>query len=134
LEPLTLPQIKAEVDRRAAILGVTRNQELPTYGNSEDGARPHIEVDSRGYHFVVEERGRELKRVTTPDLDEILYQVFRGVTQSLAQGHRVRGEDPRREMFRRQLELLAKLNPQWAEREAERHRQILQDNPFVDKA
>ena len=133
MEPWTLPEIRAEIERRAALIDANGNFELPTYGKTEDFARPHIEVDSRGYHFVVVERGIELKRITTHDVDEILFQVFSGVTQSLAQGRRVKGEDPRREMFRRQIELLAKLDPKWAHREAAAHNQILQQNPFIDK-
>jgi len=49
----SLAEIKSEVDRRAALIGATGHHSLPTYGDTEDGARPHIEVDSRGYHFVL---------------------------------------------------------------------------------
>jgi len=49
---LTLDAIKSEVDRLAAKIGAS-GYILPTYGRSEDLARPHIEVDSRGYHYVV---------------------------------------------------------------------------------
>lgn len=132
MEFLTLAQIKVEIDRRASRIGASGNL-LPTYGDTEDFARPHIEVDSRGYHRVVVERGVERDRITTPDLDELLYQVFRGITSSLdGTGRRVRGEDPRRQMFRRQLDLLSKLDPKWSARRAEEHRQILKENPFKD--
>src|ERR1700733_8471898 len=91
------------------IIGASGNL-LPTYGESEDFALPHIEVDSRGYHHVVVERGVERNRVTTPDLQEFLYRVFRAITSTLAgSARRVKGEDSRRQLFRRQIELLAKL-------------------------
>ena len=133
---MTLSEIEAEVNRRAAKVGAT-GYVLPTYGRTEDGARPHIESDSRGYHYVVVERGQELRRDTTSDLDELLYQVFESVTFSLAcdyEGrHRVAGQDSRRLLFARQLQLLSMLSPAWAEREARDHQRILQQHPFNDQ-
>ncbi len=133
----TLEDIRAEIERRAALIGAASDWSLPTYGQSSDFARPHIEVDQRGYHFVVVERGRELKRKTSPDLDELLFEVFQSVTFSLAceyeVAHRVRGQDFRRLMFARQVELLSQLSPQWAQRRAEEHQQILGDHPFHDE-
>jgi hypothetical protein len=134
LELATLAQIRTEVERRARIIGASGNSELPTYGESQDFGYPHIEVDSRGYHWVVVERGVERKRISTPDLDELLYAVFRPLTQHLASLDRcVKGEDSRRQMFRRQLELLAKLDPKWSARCAAEHRVILKENPFIDR-
>ena len=57
---------------------------LPTFGKTEDGARPHIEVRSDAYHYVVVERGCELERKRTPDLQELLYWVFSDVTHQMA--------------------------------------------------
>jgi hypothetical protein len=135
MAPATLAEIKAEIDRRAALLGASGNM-LPTYGVSRDFGYPHIEVDGRGYHYVVVERGEELQRTTTPQLDELLYHVFESVAFSLAGRyeveHRIKGEDCRRQMFRHQVELLAILDPAWAARCAARHRQILRENPFHD--
>jgi hypothetical protein len=136
MESASLAEIKIEIDRRAALIGASGDP-LPTYGRTEDFGRPHIEVDSRGYHWVTVERGNELKRVTTRDLDQLLYTVFEAVTFSLAcryeVHHRVRGEDCRRQIFRHQVELLARLNPGWAERGASHQREILRDNPFIDR-
>ena len=78
-----LSEVKVKIDELAKIIGATQNM-LPTYGRSEQTARPHIEVDSRGYHFVIAERGEEFERHTSLDLDEILYDVFQVVTFSLA--------------------------------------------------
>ena len=134
----TLADIKREVDRLAAIIGASGSHTLPTYGRTEDFARPHIEVDSRGYHFVVVERGRELERFTTFDFDEILYRIFRGVTFSLAidyeLAHRIETQDCRRIAFQKQVELLAHLSRRWADREAAEHDRILRDHPFDDQS
>ena len=134
---LTIAEIKIEVDRLAAKIGAS-GYYLPTYGRSEDGARPHIEVDARGYHYVVVERGQELKRITTGDLNELLYQIFEAITFSLAcdheLAHRVEGQDCRRLMFQYQIGLLSKLSEEWSFREAQQHGQILLEHPFDDFA
>lgn len=135
-EPMkTLPEIQAEVDRLAAMVGAS-GAILPTYGRTREGARPHIETDTRGYHYVVVERGEELRRDTTTDLDELLYQVFEGVTFTLAcadaTAHRVAGRDFRRRLFACQIELLGALSSSWAGRESREHQRILQQHPLVD--
>jgi Immunity protein 63/Peptidase family M54 len=102
-------EIKIEVDRRATLIEAVGNYSLPTYGRTKDGARPHIEVDLRGYHFVVVESEQEF--FTTRDLDELLYRVFQSVTHELAfvyeLAHRVGMQDCRWLAFQQQVELLA---------------------------
>ena len=125
---MTLAEIKAKVDELAGKIDASSNI-LPTYGHSEDAARPHIEVDSRGYHYVVVERGEELKRITTINLDDLLYHIFEAVTFSLASDyevtHRIPGQDFRRLLFKHQVELLSLLSTQWAERASARHERLL---------
>jgi hypothetical protein len=134
----SLAEIKSEVDRRAALIGAAGHHSLPTYGHTEDGARPHIEVDSRAYHYVVVERGQELSRFTTHDVDELLYRIFQSVTSDLAftyeLAHRVEAQDCRRLAFQRQVELLSQLSPSWGERDADEHQRILRTHPFDDQA
>lgn len=130
---LTLPEIKADIERLAARIGAPARN-LPTYGRTEDFARPHIEVDGRGYHFVVVERGQEIERRTTNDFDELLYNVFGSATFSIASDYelenRIENQDSRRILFSRQVELLAALSPAWGEREAQRHERILEHYSF----
>lgn len=131
-------EIKSEVNRRATLIGAAGHHSLPTYGRTEDGARPHIEVDSRGYHFVVVERGQELERFTTFELDEVLYRIFQSVTFSLAieyeLAHRVETQDCRRIGFQKQVELRARLSQRWADSEVDEHQRILQEHPFDDQS
>lgn len=131
----SLDEIKVEINKLAAQLDAPDHL-LPTYGYSEDGARPHIEVDSRGYHYVVVERGDELKRITTFELDELLYYIFEAVTFDLAcqyeLKHRVKHQDFRRLLFQHQVELLSKLSPKWGEIETRDHERILEKHPHAD--
>ncbi len=111
---------------------------LPTFGHTADGARPHLEVDELGYHYVVVERGMELKRSTTRDLDELCYWIFRASTRSLAGDLSVAasksGEDQRRTLFEIHLNLLATLSHVWAARLAGEYHDLLQEAPFDDNA
>jgi hypothetical protein len=132
---LTLTQIEAEVRTRAKIVGASDSQ-LPTFGYTEDFARPHIEVDSRGYHYVVVERGTEWERFTTQSLDELLYTIFEHVVSGLSLDYelerRVKGQDCRKLAFRRQVELLSALSPEWASRRLKEQTRILSEHPFND--
>ena len=132
---LTLSEIKQMVDQLAEKIGAPQSS-LPTYGYSTQTGRPHIEVDSKDYHFVVAERGQENRRLTTPDIDDLLYDIFQSVTFGLACSyeldHRIRGQDFRRMMFERQEELLWQLSPQWRDRRRTEHAQILRAYPFDD--
>lgn len=117
-----LESIRADVERLGLRIGAPDHL-LPTYGASEDFARPHIEVVEDGLMaWVVVERGQKFDRRITYDRDELLYWVFAAVTSSMASdhevAHRVGDEDPRRLLFSHQLELLRTLDPRWAIRRA----------------
>ncbi|WP_439538071.1 Imm63 family immunity protein [Sphingomonas sp.] len=108
---------------------------LPTFAQSRHDGTPHIEVD-RQYHWIVCERGYEIQRRSTSDLDELLFWVFSSVTFSMAMDfeldHRRDGEDCRRQIFQKQEELLSLLSEPWADREARDHQARLRENPFRD--
>jgi hypothetical protein len=131
----TLAEIEKLVRGLAAQIDAPEGT-LPTFGYSEDGARPHVEIDSRGFHYVVVERGQEQSRLTTPVQDELLRIVFNSITFSLACSfelrNRIGARDSRRLMFSKQVELLAKLSPSWAAREVGDHIEILRKHPFDD--
>jgi hypothetical protein len=131
-----LAAIKDRIDTLGRIIGAPAYP-LPTYGVSDQTGRPHIEVDDRGVHFVVAERGSEFMRHTSAELDEILYLVLQGVTFEMAcdyeLAHRVPGQDFRRIAFEYQEALLARLSPAWAERRRREHAQIVETYPFVDE-
>ena len=130
-----LRRLQLQVESFAHLISVPAYL-LPTYGRSEDFARPHLEVNGDGLHFVVVERGQEQLRRTTRQLDELLYWVFDGVTFSMAvkyeARHRVPGQDFRRLLFQHQLELLQQLKLAWAERCGREMAAVLRQHPFED--
>jgi hypothetical protein len=140
---ITMPNSQPDpfTQLRGRILPLARlidapSQLIPTFRISEGNGLPHIEIDGETYHYVHSERGAEHDRYSTTSLDDLLYRVFRDVAFSmsghLARPHRRLGEDFRREMFRQQLALLERLNPQWASRCAAEHELVLAAYPFVD--
>ena len=132
---LTLTEIKSRVKKLAEVIGAPA-ETFPSFGRSEQSGRPHIEVDSNGYHYVIAERGQELERYTTPDIDELLYYTLRWITFELAVkyelDHRIEGQDIRRVLFAYQQDLLSQLSPAWGKRRKQEQEQILQKHPFSD--
>lgn len=102
---------------------------------TDDGS-PHIEISGNEYHLVTTERGLELSRQTTKSKEELLYwlteQMTFGFSVSFEFSNRIENQDSRRLIFSKQLELLNKTNPLWAERRHLEINEILRENPYSD--
>lgn len=131
----TLLEIEADVRAMASRIAVPVCL-LPTFGKSQDGGRPHVEVGGGAYQYVVVERGCELERRRTPDDGTLLYWVFADVTHQMAFDHelrhRVAHQDSRRIAFAMQVELLARLDPAFADRRRREIAKILAKAPYND--
>ena len=132
---LTLSEIELKVHELAQKIGASQNI-LPTYGYSEQTGRPHVEVNSQTYSYVVAQSGQEVSRYATRDIDQLLYKIFVDVTfglaVTLAEENRIENQDIRRVAFPHQVELLILLSPQWGERMSQEQTQMLQQAPFDD--
>jgi hypothetical protein len=104
-----------------------------TFDAPKGDATPFVELRNGQFHFVISERGHEFERVAG-NADEILALLFEGITSDLAYNfelrHRVRGQDPRKIAFAKQIELLTLLNAKWAQSVSEKQHKILQEHPF----
>ncbi|MBI5322791.1 Imm63 family immunity protein [Bradyrhizobium sp.] len=113
------------------------DRDLPTYGTSEDFARPHIEVAHGSYHYVIVERGIERDRRSSDNYHDLLFWIFRDVTHGLAFGYelqnRVEDQDCRRIAFPKQLELMRKIDPALGERLERDIAEILRRAPYDDE-
>jgi len=132
---LTLSEIEIKVNALAQNIGAPQDI-LPTYGYSEQSARPHVEVSPQAYSYVVAQGGQEVSRDATRDIDRLLYKIFVDITFGLAvtyaEKDRIEDQDIRRVVFPRQVELLTLLSPQWGERTSQEQVQILKRAPFDD--
>ncbi len=129
--------IRARVD--ALRCSIDAPPDLVTFRVSRHDGTPHIQVDRLAPHpyaFVVCERGSELERQSTSDLDTLLYWVFDTITFTMASdfelAHRISGEDSRRQLFAKQLALLGALSPDWSARRADHFDATLKRHPFRD--
>ena len=132
----SLRDIEADVAARARRIGASAH-DLPTYGVSDDGARPHIEVEHGLYHYVIVERGVERERRSSDRYEDLLYWIFSGVTFSLAFSyelhHRVEDQDCRRIAFPKQIELMRQLGPELGEHLEREIADILRHAPYDDE-
>ena len=110
---------------------------MPTFDNFRNDGTPNIEVGNSIYYYRALDRDSETISRQTTDLNLLLYWVFSGVTFSMACAYelanRNSSQDFRRIMFEHQVELLTLLSPEWGEREAREHAQILKQSPFNDE-
>lgn len=128
-----LDQIKALVDGMATRISAPSHL-LPTYGSSEDMGRPHVEIDARGYHLIVVERGVEQYRTTVKSCDDLLFEIFRNVASSMAFAFEMqqarRDIDPRGVAFNKALSILGALNKDWEKRQKEHYDRVLLKSPL----
>ena len=103
---------------------------------SDGFGTPYIEINEKGYNYIVNERGVEHKREQTKDIDKFIYWIFKDVVFDMASSyeleHRRRNEDSRRQLFAKILELMEQLDPKFLKWEKEDLDKILDKNPYND--
>ena len=106
-----------------------QDEYLPTFGYTEGTARPHIETQGGEYHYVINERGEEYKRVVTNKFSELIYFIFEGVTFEMSVRleleNRREDEDFRIQMFQIQEDLLGIIDQSYSERLKVKHDKLL---------
>lgn len=109
---------------------------LPTFGFTEDFGRPHIEVDDKGYHYIVVERGVVRDARIVDNIKDLLYLIFVSATSSMAWDferlNRIQGQDARRLAFKKQLQLLNEIDKDFGKRYAKELISILANAPYAD--
>ena len=100
-------------------------------------AAPYIEVQGDEYHYVASERGSEVMRAKTLEADEINFWISCDYTRWIASRyelqHRLSSEDSRRQWMGLHVQLLARVNPKWAQRVKDEYDEILAKHPFRDE-
>jgi hypothetical protein len=109
---------------------------LPEINISNPDAKPYIEIDRYGYYYVCNERGEELFRKLLLDIHELIYEVFKDVTSEMASRwearNRKEGEDSRRQLFSKRIELMEKIEPEFGRRIEKELQWFLGQAPFKD--
>lgn len=93
-------------------------------------------LDDEGFHYVIKERGRLLKQIDCDNTDDILYLIFNHITFELAVDyeveHRKENEDFRRQLFKKQIALMNKVNRNFSKRRKKEIDAILEKAPYKD--
>lgn len=108
-----------------------------TFGKQEDLAKPNIQIDNLGiFNFIIVERGNEIEKRLTRNLDDLLYWIFDLITFDLASKFELQNRDNkvdfRRILFEKQEEIMAQLSNEWKIRKENAHNEILKIYPFTD--
>ncbi len=102
---------------------------LPEINQSNDFAKPFIELDEHGLYYVCRERGEEIFRKVPFDLDELLYEIFDAVTFEMAikweAQNRKENEDFRLQLFAKQVELMTTIYDDFGQRTNSRLQRIV---------
>lgn len=100
----------------------------------KDAAVPFAKVGDGEMHWIVVERGEELDHRSTRDLHEWLSWVFVAVTRNEASrwelDNRIPYVESRLSIFCRQLELLARLDDEWADAKLADYMRTLARSPY----
>ena len=127
-----LEQIRSEVARLCGIVGLR----TAVYFSPQQNGSPHIEFDGAEYHYVITERGRELERRRTPNRDELLYWLVSDATFESACSfelrNRVKGQDFRRLLFSKEIELMSAIKPAWGVKKRSEVQKVLESHPYRD--
>jgi hypothetical protein len=107
---------------------------LPDINNSNDFAKPFIEIDSYGYNYICRERGVEIFRKIQFDIDELLYEVFDHLTWEMAKAWELKNrrehEDFRLQLFAKQVDLMTKIKNDFGKRVNNKLQRILEFGPL----
>lgn len=97
----------------------------------------HVELKDGKYNYVVTERGSEFERRRAENEDEVLYWLISDLVFDLASQYelknRIPGQSYRRLLFSKKVELMEKLNPEWADRTRQDIQEILSEHPYDDE-
>ncbi|OAI55586.1 hypothetical protein AYO49_05365 [Verrucomicrobiaceae bacterium SCGC AG-212-N21] len=100
-----------------------------------DGS-PHVECVGGEFHYVYTDRGCELERRTTAESEELLFWLVSDLTWAMAseweRTHRIAGEDSRRQLFRKDIELISQVSEEWARRKRDKYEKALREHTFCD--
>jgi len=121
---------------RAFIIVPEKDGDYPFPSQKNSWGAWYIEIHGEEYHYVANDKGFECGREITRDKNEINFWISRDYTRWLASKyelrHRIPTEDSRRQWMGLHVQLLNRVNPEWAERMRNYYNEILTRHPFSD--
>ena len=100
------------------------------------GQEGSVYIDDNKYHYVVQDHGRISQQYEGTDVNDILYPMFKDIVwpMSVASEKKYFSDDVdfRRLLWKKQLELLKVVNPDFAAKYLKEIKVVLKDHPFDD--
>ncbi len=107
------------------------------YESAQHDGNPHVEYEGNEFIYVVTERGMRYKERRSTNQNEILYWLVADVTWAMASSYelrnRIAGQDFRRQLFAKDIELMENIDPAWGQRKRDHYARILENNPYDDE-
>ena len=115
---VSFANLKEIIDSHAEKINAPQKY-YPTFDNIRGDATPNIEIIKDGYYYVISERGNEIDRRYTPFLDMLIFWIFKDITSWMSLDNQSNSltshADSRMKLLSNQVELLNKINPEYAE-------------------
>ncbi|MCB2087936.1 MAG: Imm63 family immunity protein [Sphingomonadaceae bacterium] len=124
---------------RANVLAMGGSEELAQINRApQHDGNSHVEpARDGGWMLIVTDRGQKYERTHYASDGDLLYRLGSGAAFRLACDHelanRVEGQDSRRLLFTRQLDLVGRVSGEWRERLAAEIGAILASTPYSDE-
>lgn len=137
---MKLEKIKKKIFKMGRKIGLNDKSKLyPMFSKTSDvfndGAS--IYTENSKYYYILMERGHINKCYESENLEEILYLLFESITFAMASNyevhHRIENQDSRRLLWKKQLELLEKVDKNFKVRCQAEIEEILKIAPFNDE-
>ncbi|MGE8654472.1 MAG: Imm63 family immunity protein [Acinetobacter gandensis] len=132
---LNFNEIQEKIYEYGSIINAPKGA-LKIYPSPQSDGTPYIQINNNEYLYIVEERGMELERRITANIDVLLYWIMSDVIFFLASQYelenRAEGFDSRRLIFKKEIELFKVLKKDWANITEIRINKILEEAPYND--
>lgn len=136
---MKLEEVKQRIYFLGGRIGLKKNSDLwPVFSENGhvSGEGASIYVEHSKCHYVIMERGKLVKKYVSENLEDILYPLFENITFTLASeyelNHRRSGEDSRRQLWEKQVELLERIHKSYAEACRAEIRKFLEISPYKE--
>lgn len=125
--------------RELAMRSSVFSQDFPySFFQRSDNGKEHIEFDDSGkISIVATERGKEIFRDDSYEIEEFMYKIFKRKAENYGFGYemrnRVEGKDFRRLAFGVALEKITEISPRWGQKLEREFNDILKEYPYDDE-
>lgn len=129
----SIDEVRKKVTELGQLINAPQNK-LYIFDRNDGGY--YLELHEDEYHYILNERGQEVDRFITKNIDELLYKIFKHITSSMAFSYefdnRVPHQDSRRIAFAKKIELMSTISDSWRKKIEEEITKILHNSPYDD--